>query len=60
MKTITIRLPDMEVAMLVEVQKLKQNFKFVDRLIATLVRSQYQILFPSRIKKLAFTTFALL
>ena len=59
MKTITIRLPDREAAMLVEVQKLKQEFKSVDKLIATLARSQYQILFPSRIKKLAFMAFAL-
>ena len=51
MKTIIIRLPDVEAAMLVEVQKSKQDFKLLDKLIATLIRSQYQMLYPSRSKK---------
>jgi hypothetical protein len=51
MKNITIRLPDVEAAMLVEVQKSKQDFKFIDKLIASLVRSQYQALFTTRPSK---------
>ena len=51
MKAITIRLTDVEAAMLIEVQKSRQNFKVLDKLIATLVRSQYQLLFSSRAAK---------
>jgi len=48
MKTITIRLPDVEAAMLLELQKSKQEFKLLDKLIASLIRNQYQALPPSR------------
>jgi len=43
-KTITIRLPDVEAAMLTEVQKSRQEFKLLDKLIATLIRDRYQAL----------------
>ena len=51
MKTITIRWPDVEAAMLIVAQKSRQNFKVLDKLIATLVRSQYQLSFSSRAAK---------
>ena len=42
MKTITIRLPDVEVAMLVEVQKRNKAFKDLQQLLIQQVRQEYQ------------------
>ena len=42
MKTITIRLPDVEVAMLVEVQKRNKAFKDLQQLLIQQIRSEYQ------------------
>ena len=41
MKTITIRLPDVEAAMLVEVQKKNKDFRDIQKLLANLISSQY-------------------
>ena len=41
-KTITIRLPDVEAAMLVEVQKRKKAFKDLQQLLIQQVRQEYQ------------------
>jgi len=42
MKTITIRLPDVEAAMLVEVQKRNKTFKDLEKLLVGLIRKAYQ------------------
>ena len=42
MKTITIRLPDVEAAMLVEVQKRNKAFKDLQQLLIQQVRQEYQ------------------
>ena len=42
MKTITIRLPDVEAAMLVEVQKRNKVFKDLEKLLVGLIRKEYQ------------------
>ena len=42
MKTITIRLPDVEAAMLVEVQKVKKEYRNLQGLLASQIRSEYQ------------------
>lgn len=42
MKTITIRLPDVEVAMLVEVQKQTKAFKDLQQLLIQQIRQEYQ------------------
>ena len=42
MKTITIRLPDVEVAMLVEVQKGNKAFKDLQQLLIQQIRQEYQ------------------
>ena len=42
MKTITIRLPDVEVAMLVEVQKRSKAFKDLQQLLIQQIRQEYQ------------------
>lgn len=42
MKTITIRLPDVEAAMLVEVQKRNKVFKDLEMLLVGLIRKAYQ------------------
>ena len=47
MKTITIRLPDVEAAMLVEVQKRQPKFKNIEKLLTEIVRQEYS-LFVSR------------
>jgi hypothetical protein len=47
MKTITIRLPDVEAAMLVEVQKRQPKFKNIEKLLSEIVRQEYS-LFVSR------------
>lgn len=41
MKTITIRLPDVEAAMLAEVQKRNKNFRDLGVYISTHVRAEY-------------------
>ena len=41
MKTITIRLPDVEAAMLAEVQKKNKRFKDLQGLLLSLVRDVY-------------------
>jgi len=40
-KTITIRLPDVEAAMLLEVQKVNKAFGSLERLVVTLIRNEY-------------------
>jgi hypothetical protein len=42
MKTITIRLPDVEAAMLVEVQKRNKEFKDLQQLLIQQIRQEYQ------------------
>jgi len=42
MKTITIRLPDFEVAMLVEVQKRNKALKDLQQLLIQQIRQEYQ------------------
>jgi len=41
MKTITIRLPDVEAAMLVEVQKGNKSFKDLQQLLIQQIRQEY-------------------
>ena len=41
MKTITIRLPDVEAAMLVEVQKKNRRFKDIQMLLRQLIQDAY-------------------
>jgi len=40
-KTITIRLPDVEAAMLVEVQKVNRAYRDPEKLLLNLVRREY-------------------
>jgi len=40
-KTITIRLPDVEAAMLVEIQKSNKEFRRVDVLLLSLIKKEY-------------------
>ena len=47
MKTITIRLPDVEAAMLVEVQKKTTKLRALDRLIIDIIRDEYFRLFKN-------------
>ena len=42
MKTITIRMPDVEAAMLVEVQKGNKAFKDLQQLLFQQIRQEYQ------------------
>jgi len=42
MKTITLRLPDVEAAMLVEVQKRNKAFKDLQQLFIAQIRQEYQ------------------
>jgi hypothetical protein len=42
MKTITIRLPAVEAAMLSEVQKRNKEFRSLDSWLASVVRAEYQ------------------
>jgi hypothetical protein len=44
MKTITIRLPDVEAAMLVEVQKRNKAFKDLQQLLIQQILQEYKIL----------------
>ena len=48
MKTITIRLPDVEAAMLVEVQKKKPKFRDIEKLLSEIVRQEYSLLASRR------------
>ena len=42
MKSITIRLPDLEAAMLVEVQKKNKAYKDLQQLLIEQIRQEYQ------------------
>ena len=42
MKTITIRLPDVEAAMLVEVQKKNKKFRDLTSLLLNQIRQEYE------------------
>ena len=42
MKTITIRLPDVEAAMLVEVQKKNKEFRDLPSLLLNQIRQEYE------------------
>ena len=42
MKTITIRLPDVEAAMLTEVQKRNKAFKDLQQILLQQIRQEYQ------------------
>ena len=42
MKTITIRLPDVEAAMLVEVQKVNRSYRDLQSLLITQIQAEYQ------------------
>jgi len=42
MKTITIRLPDVEAAMLVEVQKKNKAFRDLQHLVLQIIRKEYK------------------
>ena len=42
MKTITLRLPDVEAAMLIEVQKRNKAFKDLQQLLIQQIRQEYQ------------------
>ena len=42
MKTLAIRLPDVEAAMLVEVQKRNKPFKDLQQLVIQQIRQEYQ------------------
>jgi hypothetical protein len=41
MKTITIRLPDVEAAMLVEVQKVNRAYRDLQRLLMSQIQQEY-------------------
>ena len=45
MKSITIRLPDLEAAMLVEVQKKNKAFKDLQQLLIEQIRQEYRKVF---------------
>ena len=47
MKTITIRLPDVEAAMLVEVQKKNKVFRDMHAMLVLLIRNEYERLSQS-------------
>jgi hypothetical protein len=42
MKTLTIRIPDVEAAMLVEVQKTNKSFRDLQGLLLGLIREEYE------------------
>jgi hypothetical protein len=53
MKTITIRLPDVEAAMLVEVQKKNKEFRDLPSLLLNQIRQEYEKIYkvkPSNFK----------
>ena len=41
MKTIPIRLPDLEVAMLEDIRRRSKSYRTIDDLLASLVRQEY-------------------
>ena len=41
MKTITIRLPDVEAAMLIEVQRLRKEYRNIEKLVRSLIVDAY-------------------
>ena len=51
MKSITIRLPDLEAAMLVEVQKKNKAFKDLQQLLIQQIRQEYRKVFVWRCVK---------
>jgi hypothetical protein len=48
MKTITIRLPDVEAAMLTEVQKRNRDYRNIQAWMLQQIRQEYQKLSPSK------------
>ena len=42
MKTLTLRIPDVEAAMLVEVQKRNKSFRDLQGLLLSLIRKEYE------------------
>ncbi len=42
MKTIIVRLPDVEAAMLAEIQKSNKEFRRVDVLLLSLIKKEYE------------------
>jgi hypothetical protein len=48
MKSITIRLPDVEAAMLVEVQKRNKVFRDIEKLVTEQIRNEFGNLYPRR------------
>jgi hypothetical protein len=49
MKTITIRLPDVEAAMLVEVQKVNKAYKDLQGLLINQIQQEYQKIPKARV-----------
>jgi len=49
-KTITIRLPDVEAAMLVEVQKVNKAYRDIQELLLSQIRQEYQKIFAGILK----------
>jgi len=47
-KTITIRLSDVEAAMLIDVRKRSKNFKELDALVAQAIRAEYKLFFEAK------------
>ena len=45
MKTITIRLPDVEAAMLTEVQKKNYRYRNIENLLFKIIRDEYRRIF---------------
>jgi hypothetical protein len=48
MKTITIRLPDVEAAMLVELGKRSRDFRDVNKLFVDLIRKRFEAIYGRR------------
>ena len=44
-KTVTIRLPDVEAAMLVEMQKRSQKYRNIENLLIKSIRDEYRSIF---------------
>ena len=49
MKSITIRLPDVEAAMLVEVQKVNRAYRDLQALLITQIQAEYQKTLKGRV-----------
>lgn len=45
MKTITIRLPDVEAAMLVELQKKDKTYRDVEKMLLVQIKKDYRLIF---------------